>query len=106
MIVILANISNQTLVNLDSAINDFYIKSNDLIYSKKISILNNYKQQLIDKLYVITESEDGTKITIDDKNRLNKYGIIDFYPKANKLLIRKSNKWINQGLKWIITKLC
>lgn len=76
------------------------------IREKRFERWNNYKQQLIDKLYVITESEDGTKITIDDKNRLNKYGIIDFYPKANKLLIRKSNKWINQGLKWIITKLC
>lgn len=65
-----------------------------------------HKQQLIDKLYIITESNDGTKITIDDKNRLNKYGIIDFYPKANKILIRKSNKWVDQGFKWIITKLC
>ena len=64
-----------------------------------------YKQRLLDNHYEVTKSDDGTKITIDDKNRLNKYGIIDFYPKANKLLIRKSNKWINQGLKWIITKL-
>ena len=60
---ILANISNQTLVNLDSAINDFYIKSNDLIYSKKISILNNYKQQLFDKLLM----DNPVKV------KLNKY---------------------------------
>lgn len=34
-----------------------------------------------------------------------KYGIIDYYPKANKLLIRKDNKWIKPGLKWIINNL-
>jgi hypothetical protein len=33
------------------------------------------------------------------------YGIIDFFPKANKLLIRKDNNWIKPGLKWIINNL-
>ena len=33
------------------------------------------------------------------------YGVIDFFPKANKLLIRKDNKWIKPGLKWIINNL-
>ena len=33
------------------------------------------------------------------------FGIIDYYPKANKLLIRKDNKWKQPGLKWIIKKL-
>jgi hypothetical protein len=31
--------------------------------------------------------------------------IVDFYPKANKLLIRKQNKWIKPGLKWLISKI-
>jgi len=31
-----------------------------------------------------------------------KFGSIDFYPKANKVLIRKQNKWIKPGLKWLI----
>jgi hypothetical protein len=30
------------------------------------------------------------------------FGTVDFYPKANKVLIRKQNKWINPGLKWLI----
>ena len=32
-------------------------------------------------------------------------GTVDFYPKSNKVLIRKDNKWINQGLQWLIEKL-
>lgn len=34
-----------------------------------------------------------------------KYGTIDYFPKANKLLIRKDNKWIKPGLKWIVNNL-
>ena len=33
----------------------------------------------------------------------SKYGIIDFYPKANKLLIRKQSKWVQPALKFIIS---
>ena len=33
---------------------------------------------------------------------LNGYGVMDFYPKANKLLIRKLNKWQQPGLQWLI----
>jgi len=31
-----------------------------------------------------------------------KFGTIDFYPKANKVLIRKQNKWVKPGLQWLI----
>jgi len=30
------------------------------------------------------------------------FGMIDYYPKANKLLIRKENKWGKPGLRWIV----
>ena len=33
------------------------------------------------------------------------YGVIDFYPKANKLLIRRKNKWIKPALKFIINRV-
>lgn len=33
------------------------------------------------------------------------YGILDFFPKANKILIRKDNKWIKPGLSWIRNNL-
>jgi hypothetical protein len=32
------------------------------------------------------------------------HGVIDFYPKANKLLIRSISQWIKPGLTWIINK--
>ena len=34
-----------------------------------------------------------------------KYSIIDYFPKANKLLIRNQNKWIKPGLQWIVKNL-
>ena len=30
------------------------------------------------------------------------YGFIDIFPKSNKLLIRKNNKWLNGAEKWVI----
>lgn len=36
---------------------------------------------------------------------LNDGNIIDFYPKANNLLIRRKNKWIKPALKWLIAEL-
>lgn len=30
------------------------------------------------------------------------YGSMDFYPKANKLLIRKFNRWIKPGLRYLV----
>lgn len=52
--------------------------------------------------------QDETDVVIDSEN--SKYsiysvvfGTIDFYPKANKVLIRKQNKWIKgNGLNWLI----
>lgn len=34
-----------------------------------------------------------------------KFGIIDYFPKANKVLIRKDNDWKKPGLKWLIDNL-
>jgi hypothetical protein len=31
-----------------------------------------------------------------------KFRTIDFYPKSNKVLIRKDNKWCTNGLNWLI----
>jgi len=56
--------------------------------------------KLKDKTSVIFEEQNGRYIfQIENK------GIIDFYPKANKIHIRKTNKWIQPGLKWIIKHL-
>ena len=45
------------------------------------------------------------KFTIDTDSQSEKFGIVDFYPKANKVLIRKQNTWIKPGLAWIINNL-
>lgn len=42
---------------------------------------------------------NGSKVVIDTQTE--EYGIVDYYPKSNKILIRKENKWITQGLRWI-----
>jgi len=42
--------------------------------------------------------ENNHKFTIVTQ----KYGTIDYFPKANSVLIRKDNQWIKPGLKWII----
>lgn len=33
------------------------------------------------------------------------YGVIDFYPRANKLLFRVLNKWKKPALRWLIAEL-
>ena len=35
----------------------------------------------------------------------HKYGVMDYYPKANKLLMRRTGKWIKPGMKFIIDKI-
>lgn len=59
---------------------------------------------IFDKLkekYPTSWDEDGTKFTF----QATEYGTIDFFPKANKVLIRKENKWIWPGLNWIINNI-
>lgn len=41
------------------------------------------------------------KYVIDTK----RFGKLDFYPKVNKVLIRKENQWKKPGLKWLLTNI-
>lgn len=34
-----------------------------------------------------------------------RYGIIDFFPKANRALLRKRQKWIKPALQWLVKNL-
>lgn len=67
---------------------------------KSKSALSHIKL-LSDYGYKIEEHEKQGKFSI---NTITK-GIIDYYPKANKILIRNKNKWISDGLNWIKTTL-
>ena len=61
----------------------------------------NYKDKLLAEGFNLTEHEAQGKITIEPTN----YGIVDYYPKANKILIRELNDWKTGGLRWIRSKL-
>lgn len=55
---------------------------------------------VLENRYSIEERTNGSySITTQ------KFGVVDYFPKANKLLIRKNNKWKKPGLKWIINNL-
>lgn len=85
-------------------------EDNDLkalgLYTKSLKEgrLENFKQSylplLLKRNYEV--AKDNNKYTIDT---YSEFGILDFFPKANKILIRKDNKWIKPGLQWIIKNL-
>ena len=54
---------------------------------------------ILEQMYPISNANH--KYTIETQE----YDILDYFPKANKLLIRKENTWIKPGLKWIINNL-
>ena len=62
---------------------------------------DNYKDKILEAGFDIDHYPDLGKYTISP----TEYGIIDYFPKANKLLIRKQNKWHQAGLRWIIRNL-
>ncbi len=60
---------------------------------------DNFLSKLKESFKVDYDANMGRySITSDD-------GIIDFYPKANKVLIRKKNKWVKPGLNWLLKNL-
>ena len=64
----------------------------------------SYLPQLREK-YDVVYDESNYKYTVDTDTQNNKYGVVDFFPKANKILIRRVNKWKKPGLQWIVKKL-
>lgn len=50
--------------------------------------------------YNMVLRENGS-YTIDE----SKYGTVDYWPKKDKVLVRKNNRWINNGLKWLVYNL-
>jgi len=66
--------------------------------------VDKHLSNLEEKGYDIIYDNNG-KYTIDTDSQEVKHGVIDYFPKANKLLIRKKNKWVKPGLPWIIKNL-
>ena len=65
---------------------------NEEFYANWLSELYNS-----DKVISIKELPIQGKIEINTDD----FGIVDFFPKANKVLRRKENKWVHPGLKWL-----
>jgi hypothetical protein len=72
-----------------------------VVREERAERFENYRERLLKENYNLTEYEAQGKVTIYP----TKFGIVDFYPKSNKILIRKENKWIAGGLRWIIGSL-
>jgi len=72
-----------------------------ILREERFERFKKYKSELIAKGFSLIENEEQGKITIETKT----YGTLDYYPKANKILIRKKNKWNKAGLHWIIKNL-
>ena len=78
---------------------------------KSFSLLNkSFREERLERFILHIDSliskgyeikEDNNKYTIDGTS----FGIIDYFPKANTILIRKKNKWINSGFSWISKNL-
>lgn len=82
----------------DNNIKSFSLLCKALRESRSERFIDDYLP-ILSKVYSI--KEDNHKYTISTEN----YGVLDYFPKVNKLLIRKKNKWIKPGLKWIINNL-
>jgi hypothetical protein len=66
-------------------------------------------ERIIEGDYINKLEAKGYDVFVDkDKiyiETFSKYKTIDFFPKANRLLIRKDNKWEDNALNWIIKNL-
>jgi len=61
------------------------------------SFNSNYLDKLIAKGFIITYPSVG-KITIVT---FAEFGIVDYFPKANRILVRKGNSWFGDANGWI-----
>ena len=64
---------------------------------RKEEFEDKWLQQLLEKTNVSLDVTGG-KYTMNHK----RLGTIDFFPKANRVLVRYENRWISRGLQWLI----
>jgi len=83
----------------DNDIKSFALACKALRESRSEKFIEDYLP-LLDKTYPIELRTNGSYTITSEK-----YGFIDYFPKVNKLLIRKTNKWIKPGITWILNNL-
>jgi len=72
-----------------------------IVREERAERFENYRDKLLANGFNLTEYEAQGKTTI----KPTIYGTVDYFPKANKVLIRSKNKWVPGGLRWIIEEL-
>lgn len=82
----------------DNDIKSFALTCKALREKRSEKFVEDWLPVLQDR-FTITENNNKYTIITQD------YGTIDYFPKANKVLIRKDNKWVKPGLKWLIKYL-
>jgi len=83
----------------DNDIKSFALACKALRESRSEKFIEDYLP-LLNKTYPVELRTNGS-YTITSQ----KYGIIDYFPKVNKILIRKTNTWVKPGLKWLLSNL-
>lgn len=85
--------------NEDNDIKSFALMCKALREKRSEKFIDGWLE-VLETRYDVTERSNGS-YSISTQE----YGVVDYFPKANKLLLRKDNKWIKPGLKWIINNL-
>jgi len=82
-------------------------KMQQVLREKRLEKWDDWKDKILLSPFVIGYEENISqgKITMTISTDKLEEQTIDFFPKANKVLIRKRNEWNKMGLKWLITNL-
>jgi hypothetical protein len=83
----------------DNDIKSFALQIKALRERRSERFVEDWLPILSERFNIIERNNGSYTIPTQD------YGTLDYFPKANTLLIRKSNKWKKPGLKWIIENL-
>lgn len=72
------------------------------IQDKRIKNLEDYKDKILSSpLIEEWEERNNGSLSLNIRD----FGIVDYFVKGNKVLIRKTNTWQPKGLNWLIKKL-
>ena len=99
-------LSQQMKEDVDKEENDlsYMGKMKKVFRQERVERFEDVLPQLLKSVKVIDithyEAQGKYMITTDTK-----FGIVDYYPKANKILIRKDNDWILGGMTWLYKNL-
>ena len=83
----------------DNDIKSFALKCKALRESRSERFIEDYLP-VLEIRYPIELRKNGS-YTLSTQD----HGTLDYFPKANKLLIRNSNTWVKPGLKWVLNNL-